>query len=708
MGVRQRLGSAWRAFLKTGEDVVASATRPGDVGSLRYRQTEAEQLVGRYRKWVYVAVNRNSSAVASCRLMVMRKKRGGTALLSRRGITNIEAKHIRSWCGQVVQKAMSTQDELEEVTDDRYPLVSLLKNINPASNPFEWIFNTNAAMELTGNSFTTMFRSGGTPSELWHLDPQWVRPVINPNGTCEVYLFGRPAQERPIKPEEVMHFKVPNPFGNPWHGYGPLHAILTEADVSTKLSEFTSAMLDNGGHPGGILDLGPGASPDQMREAREEFESKYAGPHNAGRWIVLRGMKDHIKVHYPPQTEKNPVMSEAELKQRDVVAAAFDVPVGLMNMEEKSLANGQVVAPHWQMMAIRPRCARIENMLNEKLVPLFREALRDDSLFVCFENPVGEDQTALEESMVRLTGGKPIITVNEARAKLGLPPIEGGDDLVQPDAGEKEDPKGDGAGGKPDAEEDDTEAKSLSVDLWSGSGHIHQHKKLDDKEDALAAKIADILAGMFLNMVPQYAASVSGVAIGISAEVRSQFIASLIRLLDPYMKSAILGGYADNAPNLTPLEAVEFLADYTLRTANRAVQSFERRVTNIIADGVGSGRTIQQTAAAIREEMPKVIPSAATTIARSEYSRAYNVGKDRAWQVMGVARKEWLLSGNPCAVCEEIASKYAFADVGSPFVTKGTVVAGVVMDYADVYGGDAHPNCSCGTAAVLKSPIKEP
>lgn len=589
---------------------------------------------------------------------------------------------------------MSTQSEIEEITDERHPLVALLKDINPSSNTFDWVYNTNSAMELTGNSYSMVFSDGGMPSEMWHLAPQWTRPEIAPDGTCKRYIFGRPSQERPISVDEVMHFMVPNPFGNPWHGYGPLHAVIAESDISLKLSDFASSMLDNGGYPGGIIDIGSGTSPNQIREAREQFESKYAGPRNAGRWVVLGGSRDGVKVTFPPQYDKNPVIGEAEQRCRDVVAAAFDIPIGLLNMEEMSLANGQVVAPHWQMMSIRPRCIRIENMLNEKLVPRFRSALKDDSLFVCFENPVGENQTELEDSVVKLTGNKSIITVNEGRARLGMPPIEGGDDLV-PESPDVNGPSEDAtANDKPERV-----SKSLSESHWDSE---IASKALT----GLPKRIADAIKRIFDSMVPVYARAYNGMTLGVSDDERDAFVEEMRAALRPNLEETIANGYREESTTaFVPQDAVTFLDDYTLRTSNRAVQSFEGRVNAIVQSGLRDGKSVQETAAAIRTELPDVTATSATLIARTEYSRALNVGKDRAWQDLGVPMiKSWLLSSEPCAVCVEIHEKHGNADVGSPFVRRGTVIAGTVLDYSDVWGGDAHPNCSCGTSAKAKRP----
>lgn len=712
----QRLRNAFTA-LTGGEQIIAAATRPGDAhAGLRYRQVEAHELVLRYRKWVKVAVSRNASAVAMCRLMVMRKK-PDRSLMGVRPISKVESKRLKDWAGlHAAKSGFSTTDELEEVTDDRHPLVQLIKGINPQSNTFEYIFNTAAALDLTGNSYTTMVKSRAgwsLPTELWHLPPQWTRPVPNEDGIATAYVYGRPGQEITLAPNTIIHFKNPDPFGNPWTGFGDLASCVDEADLSYKLTEFANRTLDNGAFPGGVVRMKPGATTDSINRTREEFEGKYASPRNAGRWMVVSNLEG---IDWAPPLDKNPVLVSSDEWARSVIAACFDMPVGMLNMEEKSLANGKVVAPHWQLMAIKPRCQRIEDRLNEQLLPAFREVLNDPTLFVCFENPVAEEQDRLvvEVSTLKQAG---IITVNEARNRMGLEPMEGGDTLQQP-----MDPFGAAFGSdstpQPNTEATSSEATS-DVDVKHVHGHASQMKaiwntkpietkeRMDVEEDM--RDIERALSNIFRTMIPVYADAVTGMGIHLPSNARMGFVSAIHEMLREPVANVVSRGYMLGSTEIgepamfQPSKAIDFLDSYRLQLADASVQAMEWRIRGILQTGLREGATTTQIATAIRTTLPDMSVNAAAVIARTETARAYNAGKELAWsESKTVVGKEWLLSGNPCKICRAVHETNRFAKIGEPFVKKGTVLAGTVLDYADINGGDAHPNCSCGIGAIRK------
>jgi hypothetical protein len=76
--------------------------------------------------------------------------------------------------------------------------------------------------------------------------------------------------------------------------------------------------------------------------------------------------------------------------------------------------------------AVLPLCRHLEESINSNLVPRF-----DDRLVFAFDNPVPADE-ALERENIKVFVGIGLMARNEARAKLGLPPVDGGDVLLVP------------------------------------------------------------------------------------------------------------------------------------------------------------------------------------------------------------------------------------------------------------------------------------
>ena len=97
-----------------------------------------------------------------------------------------------------------------------------------------------------------------------------------------------------------------------------------------------------------------------------------------------------------------------------------------MYSQEANRANSDNAFAEFARNAVRPRLMKIEQKLNEKLLPRY-----DSRLFVKFDNPVPEDvQFKLDERIKNVQTG--IISINAARDDMHLPPIKGLENPIFP------------------------------------------------------------------------------------------------------------------------------------------------------------------------------------------------------------------------------------------------------------------------------------
>lgn len=90
-----------------------------------------------------------------------------------------------------------------------------------------------------------------------------------------------------------------------------------------------------------------------------------------------------------------------------------------MYSQEANRANADAAFAEFARNAVRPRLKKIEQKINEKLMPRY-----DGRLFVMFDNPVPEDKAfILEERVKNVQTG--ITSINYEREKLHLPPVAG-------------------------------------------------------------------------------------------------------------------------------------------------------------------------------------------------------------------------------------------------------------------------------------------
>lgn len=417
-------------------DYYASVVRPTEEQHRDYNTKYAlGDLAKRYSKYVKVAALRNAQAVAGLKLRVCREeKTRGRKVFKTTRLAPSEVRRIAR--GAWTRKSIDTERAYEEINDPSHPLVALLEKVNPEWNGYELIEATQLMMGLTGNFFWfDAPGAGGLPSEIWPMWPQFMDIKPSVNGLVEKYIWGRGTEcMKEYEPEQITAFRNPSPFGNPWWGVGDLYACVTEADLSSSFSQAALTMVDRGAQPGLIINV-PGWSEGERRQLEMALMRKADGGRNAGRSLVLSMPKDTLIQNWEMKTaEAGLFAGQSEQRARDIIAACFDMPVGLLNMEEKSLANGKVVAPLWQLYGVAPRARRIEDKINDsKFLQKFRDALGDQSLFVSFDNPIQEDESENVDFVERLY---PIgvMKLDEARTKVGLEPVGGedGDAFYQP------------------------------------------------------------------------------------------------------------------------------------------------------------------------------------------------------------------------------------------------------------------------------------
>jgi hypothetical protein len=109
------------------------------------------------------------------------------------------------------------------------------------------------------------------------------------------------------------------------------------------------------------------------------------------------------------------------------VRNAFHSPISYMTTNV-NLANLQASNMQHMGLCIGPRLTRRDPKLNEQLLPMYDDSGR---LFISSEDPTPGDASAmLAEKQMDLQYG--VITINERRDELGLPPAQWGNALWLP------------------------------------------------------------------------------------------------------------------------------------------------------------------------------------------------------------------------------------------------------------------------------------
>jgi HK97 family phage portal protein len=381
----------------------------------RYRPTDARSLVSHNKSWVYVCASRNAETIAGIPLRLY--VRGGTRnYYSRRALTTGQ----KSYISAITRKGA---DDVEEITEG-HPLIDLIDKVNAEDTKSLLIESTVMFQEIIGDAYWYLERGRlGQPVSIWPLISQYTRVVRDSQAKLVGYLYGKSESERvAFDAADVIHFKYPS-ITDPDYGDSPLVKSFGAATLLEAREEYMRNTYDSGGIPQvGIVVKGRVSQEEKIR-LYADWKKRFASKRTGEKAIILEGeITDLKEFGYAPKD----VGMEFEQKfSREEICGAFGVPLTMIQLSEASRAGAEAGDYAYMAHTILPKLRRIEQKLNEQLCPRY-----DDRLFFAFDNPVPDDKVyELEEAKVYVTLG--VITINERRAEMGLPPVEWGDEPLK-------------------------------------------------------------------------------------------------------------------------------------------------------------------------------------------------------------------------------------------------------------------------------------
>lgn len=287
---------------------------------------------------------------------------------------------------------------------------------------------------LRGDGFTWIRRRmNGSIAELFPLPWGSVQPWRMPNGSIRYYItlpeFGITTW---LEPSEVLHF--------PGHGFDGVRSMSVIAygaqnaiGNALAMDDYSGKFFANGAHPSIILKTDKPMTEVQKTELRAAFVSKYSGSANAHRLPLV--LTEGLAAQEISLSAEDAQLLEARKFQVVDIARAFGVPPHMIGETTGSSAVGagyEQQARDFVMHTLRLHLKRLEQELNRKLFP------RDTGRFVRFDLGdliEGDSKAQAEYNRAALGGpgtGFGWMTINEVRKGKGLPPVDGGDVIFDP------------------------------------------------------------------------------------------------------------------------------------------------------------------------------------------------------------------------------------------------------------------------------------
>ena len=335
-------------------------------------------------------------------------------------------------------KVFDGENELEN-----HELISLLERPNPLQSGGEYFQSLYSYLMISGNSYLLRDTENETPPrELYLLRPDRIKIKSSSSMIPEFYCYivdGQTVREYPIDQNtgrgQLKQIKLWNPLDD-FYGCSPMLACAYNIDQHNLAGLHNVALLKNGCTPSGMLKFEPkdetGMSAtltdDQRARLLQDLEERFQGSHNSGRPMLLEGNFDYQQLGLNPKDMD--FLELLNLSAREI-ALCFGVPAQLIGIPEaNTYSNMETAKLALYEETVIPLLTRVESDLNEFLSPLYNGdiSIKYDLTSI----PAMAEKTKQVYVNVTQAVQNGIMTRNEAREKLGLDEIQGGDELYIP------------------------------------------------------------------------------------------------------------------------------------------------------------------------------------------------------------------------------------------------------------------------------------
>jgi HK97 family phage portal protein len=261
-------------------------------------------------------------------------------------------------------------------------------------------------------------------TQMWVLDPCAVTVLVSDFGDVfyqvrQDNLSGLRDTSRVYPASEIIHDRM-NPLFHPLVGISPLYAAALAAQLGLNIQNNSAIFNQNRSIPGGIITT-PNTIPKETAERlKREWETRYgAGGDNTGHTAVLG---DGLEFKPMALTAEQSQMVELAKASAEWVCSAFHVPpykVGVGAVP--GVSNVQALNLEYYSEVIQKQLEDIEACLLRGL-----EMKPGTKVEFDIDNLLRMDTISQVQSL-RDAVGAGIMAPDEARAKLDLPPVPGGE-----------------------------------------------------------------------------------------------------------------------------------------------------------------------------------------------------------------------------------------------------------------------------------------
>lgn len=277
-------------------------------------------------------------------------------------------------------------------------------------------------LKLKGEGYFIMERDElGRPAELWPVPTHWVQ--MTPYQGFPYYtvrLTNGQLMEVPV--DDMFVMKDLDPYDPFKRGLGQSEALADEIETDEYAAKFQKRFFFNDATPNLIIGM-PKSTDEQRKRFRADWLERFKGVFQSHGVATVNG---DVTVNKIGESMKDMDMVNGRTFLRNAALEHYGVPREIMGITESSnRATSEAAQFIYAQNVLMPILRRREEAINHQLIPWF-----GDDLVWHFDDIVPRNQEF--DKAVGLDGWNAgLLTKDEAREKLGMPPCKVGGDVYK-------------------------------------------------------------------------------------------------------------------------------------------------------------------------------------------------------------------------------------------------------------------------------------
>lgn len=256
-----------------------------------------------------------------------------------------------------------------------HPFELLLDKPNPMQSRSEFMTSAVTNYRITGNAPIFLNRSGPDvpPVEMWIMQPFKTRPIPDGNSYLRGYWYEVGGERIFLEPWEVCHIKSHNPR-NPYWGLSPIEALQNVALGDLAMQEWNKNFFaEDNAKMQGALAFADNYTDDQWNLLKAQIKEQYGGTKNRA-MMLLRGVKAGA-VNYVQTgvTQKDMEFLGGRNANRDEIYEMYAPGLTSMLSASSNRAGSITGKDVFYELAVFPVLNAIAEKFNNDVMPVYGE-----------------------------------------------------------------------------------------------------------------------------------------------------------------------------------------------------------------------------------------------------------------------------------------------------------------------------------------------